>query len=174
MKGLLSLPGSHPFIKPVGRYEASATLEGFAEGRFVGGRLRARIDHLVANACLLRPVGDQTPANLGELTAWTRGILAYDADVLGRSDVVARFPIDLVTCLEIFLDQLLALRQPIATAHTRSPWNDWSCAAACCTICSPSRAGLLFCLCSGISVAIHQSSSMPNEATRPRVVSIII
>src|SRR5271166_5211619 len=125
MKGLLSLPGSHPFIKPVGRYEASATLEGFvpvgryeasatlegfAEGRFVGGRLRARIDHLVANACLLRPVGDQTPANLGELTAWTRGILAYDADVLGRSDVVARFPIDLVTCLEIFLDQLLALR----------------------------------------------------------------
>ena len=32
-----------------------------------------------------------------------REILAYDADVLGRSDVVARFPIDLVGCLEIFL-----------------------------------------------------------------------
>src|SRR5271157_5294746 len=78
---------------------------------------------------------------------------------------VARLPIDLVGRLEIFFDQLLALRQPIATTHTRSPWNDWSCAAACCTICSPSWARLLFCLCSTISVPIHQSSSMPKEAT---------
>src|SRR5271166_6436983 len=156
MKGLLGLPGSRPLIKAIGGYQAPAILEGFAESRFVGDCLGAGIDHLVANACLLRPVGNQTPTNLGELTAWSRGILAYDADVLGRSDVVARFPIDLVSCLEIFLDQLLALRQPIATAHTHSPWNDWSCAAPCCTICSPSWARLLFCLCSTISVAIHQ------------------
>src|SRR5271165_3961224 len=136
MKGLLSLPGSRPLVKAVGGYQAPAILEGFAESRFVGDRLGTGIDHLVANACLLRPVWDQPPANLRELTARSRGILAYDADVLGRSDVVARFPIDFVGCLEIFLDKLLAFRQPIATTHTRSPWNDWSCAAACCTICS--------------------------------------
>src|SRR5271166_4453474 len=174
MKGLLGLPGSRPLIKSVCRYEAPAILECFAEGRFVGYRLRARIDHLVANACFLRPVGDQTPANLGELTARSRGILAYDADVLGRSDVVARFPIDLVSCLEIFLDQLLALRQPIATAHTRSPWNDWSCAADCCTICSPSWARLLFCLS---LESLYGDSPIKLDAKRsnaPRVVSIII
>src|ERR1019366_1775257 len=146
MKGLLGLSGSRPFIKPVCRYEASAILEGFAESRFVGDRFGTGIGHLIANACLLRPVRDQTPANLGELTAWSRGILAYDADVLGRGDVVARLPIDLVGCLEVFFDQLLAFRQAVATAHTRSPWNDWSCAAACCTICSPSWARFLFCL----------------------------
>src|SRR5271169_3717391 len=43
-----------------------------------------------------------------------RWILTNYSDRLRRGDIVARLPIDLVICLEIFLDHLLASGQTIA------------------------------------------------------------
>src|SRR5206468_5611556 len=57
--GLLLLSAAaFPFVEPIGQHQAAALVEGFAEGRFDRGRLRAGIHQALPGVTILRPRRD--------------------------------------------------------------------------------------------------------------------
>ena len=61
-----SAPLGLPFEKGVGRDEAATLVEGIAEGWFFGNRFGPGVDALDTDLWILGPVGDQSPAELGD------------------------------------------------------------------------------------------------------------
>src|SRR5258708_548338 len=60
-KGGFPLLNFRPLVKSVGRNQAAARQQGFAEGRLLGNRLGNRVNHFVACLSVLRPERDQPP-----------------------------------------------------------------------------------------------------------------
>src|ERR1019366_8794201 len=105
---LLGILRPLPLVKPIGGNQAAASFERLPERGLAGYNLRPSVDQPVADAKVLRPVRDQTPACERETALWLRRVLTNDRDALRWSDVVPRLPIHLVGGVEILLDQLLA------------------------------------------------------------------
>src|SRR5271165_2554864 len=105
---LFLFPAAPPFEKPVGREQAPTVQEGISEGGLTRNRFRAGVDRLESDTGVCGPGRNQAPASDRKVSLRSRWIPANNSDRLRRGNVVARFPIDLAICLEIFLNQLLA------------------------------------------------------------------
>ena len=90
--GAFAILGGDPLIETVRRDQASASLDGGSKRRLLGDRLCAGIDHLRADCHVLRPGGDQTPADhLTLARLFLAG--AHDRNVLGRGDIETRLEV---------------------------------------------------------------------------------
>ena len=116
---LFLFPAAPPFEKSVGGKQAPATHEGVPEGGLIRDRFCSGIDRLESDTGVRGPGRNQAPASQREVPLRLGWILTNDSDRLRRGDIVAWLPIDFVLGLEVFLDQLFASGQTIAT--TSSP-----------------------------------------------------
>jgi hypothetical protein len=118
---LFSLHSVRPLVESVCRNQTAATLERLFEGGLLRGSLGARIYHLVANARVLRPAGDQAPSHERSTANRLMRILPDDGHGLSWSDVVAGLPVHaLVFCIEVAGQNLSAPRESVPSAHLLS------------------------------------------------------
>jgi hypothetical protein len=68
---------------------------------------------------ILRPRRNQAPSNERQFAAWLFGMLADDGNRPSGSDVIARPPVIFDGGVEVFRDELLAMRETIAATHKR-------------------------------------------------------
>jgi hypothetical protein len=73
--------------KTIGRYQATAFLEGATVGGLCGDRLGARINHAIPRFCVLGPEGNQTPSCMNQ---GSFAIHPANRDGLTRGDVITR------------------------------------------------------------------------------------
>jgi hypothetical protein len=78
---------SHPFVEAIGWNDATALLEGFAEGWPLFQRFGLGVDALTRTAAVLCPAIDQTPA--GALRLSTFEFRSDDEVLISRRDIEA-------------------------------------------------------------------------------------
>jgi hypothetical protein len=107
-----------PFVKAVGRDQASAESQRIAESRLGRRRLRLRVDRAHGDGRPFCPVRNEAPAHQRQFPDILLGVLANDRDRLGWRDVVAGNPVLFArNTAEVFLDDLLLSRESISTTH---------------------------------------------------------
>ena len=84
--GLLALPGPNPLVESIGRNQTTPGLDRGSEGRLLGHRLAAGVDHPCTDLLVLGPRRDQTPTDQGELS-WALLAGTNNRDGLGGGDV---------------------------------------------------------------------------------------